>query len=80
LKVDIEHKGVERALATYERTTNRLVFSVVLASLVVGSSIVIHSKIPPLWNEIPVIGIVGFSVASLLGFWLLILILRHKKM
>ncbi len=79
LKMDIEHKGAEHMLATYERTTNKLAFSVVLASLIIGSSIVIHSKIPPLWNEIPIIGIVGFSVASVLGFWLLISILRHEN-
>jgi len=80
LKMDIEHKGVEHMLTTYERTTNKLAFSVVLASLVIGSSIVIHSKIPPLWNEIPIIGIAGFSIASILGFWLLISILRHENL
>lgn len=79
LKMDIEHKGVEHMLATHERTSNKLAFAVVLASLIIGSSIVIHSKIPPLWNEIPVIGIIGFSFASILGFWLLISILRHEN-
>ncbi len=79
LKMDIELKGVEPMIETHERAADKLSFSVVLAALIIGSSIVVHSKIPPLWNEIPVIGIAGFCVASVLGFWLLIKILRHKK-
>ncbi|HNY11058.1 MAG TPA: AarF/ABC1/UbiB kinase family protein, partial [Candidatus Wallbacteria bacterium] len=79
LKMDIEPKGVERILAAHERMSNKLAFSIVLAALIIGSSVVIHSKIPPLWNEIPIIGLAGFGIASILGFWLLISMLRHEK-
>jgi ubiquinone biosynthesis protein len=41
-----------------------------------GSAVIVHSRVPPLWHEIPVIGIVGFVAAGLLGFWLLIKIIR----
>jgi ubiquinone biosynthesis protein len=33
-----------------------------------------------LWNGIPMIGIVGFLVSGIMGFGLLISILRHGKM
>jgi hypothetical protein len=35
------------------------------------------SKIPPLWKGIPIIGIVGYIAAGIMGFWLLISILKH---
>lgn len=79
-KVDIEHKGLEPLRGTYDQISNRIAFAIVLASLVVGSSLIVLSKIPPLWHGIPVIGIIGFLGAGLLGFWLLISILRHGRM
>ncbi len=78
--MDIEHKGLDPMLGTHERISNRISFAIVLASMIVGSSLIVLSKIPPLWNDIPLIGVVGFIVAGLLGFWLLISILRHGKM
>jgi ubiquinone biosynthesis protein len=59
---------------------SRLSFSVVLASLVIGSSIVINARIPPLWNNISIIGIAGFLGAGLIGFWLLISMIRGNRM
>ncbi len=80
IKMDIEHKGLDPMLGTHERISNRISFAIVLASIIVGSSLIVLSKIPPLWNDVPVIGVVGFIAAGLLGFWLLISILRHGKM
>lgn len=52
----------------------------VLASLVIGSSLIVLSDILPKWNEIPVIGLVGFLVAGVMGFWLLVSILKEGKL
>jgi len=62
-----------------DQAANRLSFALVLASLVVGSSIVITAKIPPLWSGVSIIGIAGFLGAGLIGFWLLISMLRGTK-
>jgi ubiquinone biosynthesis protein len=80
IKMDIEHKGLDPMLGTHERISNRISFAIVLASMIIGSSLIVLSKIPPMWNDIPVIGLVGFLAAGILGFWLLISILRHGKM
>ena len=80
IKMAFEHKGLEPMLITHERISNRMVFSIVLASIVIGSSLVTLSKIPPLWRDIPVIGIAGFLASVILGFGLLISIIRHNKM
>ncbi len=80
IKMDIEHKGLNPMLRTHEQISNRITFAIVLASIIMGSSLIVLSKIPPLWNDIPVIGLLGFVAAVLLGFWLLISILRHGKL
>ena len=67
-------------LKTHGQISNRIAFAIVLASIIVGSSLIVLSKIPPMWNDIPVIGLIGFLATGILGFWLLISILRHGKM
>jgi ubiquinone biosynthesis protein len=57
-----------------------MVYGLVLAALVIGSSIVVLSKIPPTFYGLPVIGIIGFIAAFVMAFWLLISILRHERM
>jgi len=80
LKVEFKHRGLEPMLATHERISNRVAFAIVLAALIIGSALIVLSGIPPKWQEIPVIGLVGFLIAGLMGFWLLVTIMRHGRM
>ncbi len=80
LKIEFEHVGLTPLLNTQDRTSNRLSFAIVIASLVIGSSLIIHSGIPPKWHDIPLIGLAGYVVAGIMGFWLLISILRRGRM
>ena len=75
-----EHKGLEPMPENHDQISNYIAFAIVLASLVAGSSLIVLSGIPPMWDGIPIIGIVGFLGAGVMGFWLLISILRHGKM
>ena len=79
-KIKFEHRGLDPMLKTFEQANNRMVFAIVLASLVIGSALIVLSGVPPKWHEIPVIGIIGFLGAGIMGFWLLFSILRHGKM
>jgi ubiquinone biosynthesis protein len=79
-KVTFRHEGLEPLDNTIERASNRLAFALVLGALVIGSSVVIHAGIPPKWHGVPVLGLVGYVFAGLMGGWLLISILRHGKM
>jgi ubiquinone biosynthesis protein len=74
------HEGLDPVMESAERISNRLSFSIVLAALIIGSSLIIHANIPPKWHDIPIIGLIGYLIAALMGFWLLIAILRHGKM
>ncbi|HEX3716619.1 MAG TPA: AarF/ABC1/UbiB kinase family protein [Verrucomicrobiae bacterium] len=76
----IHHHGLEGLMNTLERIVNRLAFSLVLASLIIASSIIVHARVPPIWHDMSVLGVLGYLLAGIMGFWLLIAMIRHGKM
>jgi len=80
VKIEFEHKGLEPMYSTNDRISNRLSFAIVLASLVIGSALIVLSDIPPKWYGIPVIGLAGFLFAGMMGFWLLVSIMRRGRL
>ena len=80
IKIEFEHRGLEALYEHLEQITNRIAFAIVLAALIVGSSLIVLAGVPPKWNDIPIIGLAGFLLAGVMGFWLLISMLRHGKM
>jgi ubiquinone biosynthesis protein len=80
LRIQFEHRGLSPLIHKSDQLVNRLVFAIVLASLIIGSSIVILSGIPPKVYDVPLIGVAGFLMAALIGFGIIFDILRRKKM
>jgi len=80
LSLKMEHKGLEAVLATHDRVSNRISFSIIIAALIIGSALIVISEIPPLFYGISLIGIVLFSTAAIMGIWLLIAILRKGRL
>jgi len=78
--IRVHHHGFEPLLETLERVINRLAFALVLSSIMIASAVIVHAKVPPLWHDMSVPGVFGYVVAGLMGFWLLIAMLRHGKM
>jgi ubiquinone biosynthesis protein len=80
MKLEFEHLGLEKLRTALDQVSNRISFAIVLAALIIGSSVIVHSNIPPRWNDIPIIGLAGFLIAGIMGFWLLISIIRHGRL
>ena len=80
MRIGFEHRGLQALGSALDRVSNRIAFAIVLAALIVGSSLIILSDIPPHWHQIPVIGLIGFMVAGVMGFGLLLAIIRHGRM
>jgi ubiquinone biosynthesis protein len=78
--LQIEHRGLETMLATHDRISNRISFSIIIAALIVGSALIVISQTPPLVFGISLIGIFLFSAAAIMGIWLLIAILKKGKL
>jgi ubiquinone biosynthesis protein len=79
IKFELEHRGFENLVEELDIVSRRLSFSMIIASLIVGSSIIIMARTPPTLFGVPLLGIIGFLLAGFLGFGLLISILRSGK-
>ena len=78
IRLSLEGEGMDQVRDSMSKASSSLAFAVVLAALIVGSAIIVHSRLPPLWHEVPVIGIIGFVISGVIGFGLLIKIIRNK--
>ena len=80
ITVRFQHQGLEQFTRELDRSSNRISFALIIAALIIGSSVVIQlDKGPFLWGY-PALGIIGYVLASFLGFWLIIAILRSGKL
>jgi len=80
LTVNFQHKGLERLIFDLDRSSNRLAFSIIVASLIVASSLILNSGKGPLIGGMPFFGVVGYVLAALLGLWLIWAILRSGRL
>ncbi|NDY71128.1 AarF/ABC1/UbiB kinase family protein [Desulfobacter hydrogenophilus] len=80
IKVSIKIEGLERLMRVQDQTSNRISFAIIIASLILGSAIVLNSRIPPMILGVSVIGIAGFLAAAVLGVWLLVAIIRRGRL
>ena len=80
LSFKIEHRGLENMLATHDRISNRISFSILIAALIIGSALIVISETPPLFYGISLIGIFLFSAAAIMGIWLLVAILKKGRL
>jgi ubiquinone biosynthesis protein len=81
-QVNIRHQNLRDLAIEVDRASNRLGFAIVIASIILSSSMIITSEgsLPLLDLPLAVLGMVGYIVAGLMGFWLVIGILRSGKL
>lgn len=71
VEVDLTHKGIDPIIHTFKRLTTHLVSAFIMVALIIGSSLFVISNVPPLWNEISIVGIVGILLAVIVGLGML---------
>jgi len=75
-----EHRGLERLITEMDRSSNRLAFSLIIAALIVGSSIIVFFDKGLHIFGLSAFGLIGYIIAAILGLWLVIAILRSGKL
>jgi ubiquinone biosynthesis protein len=85
----------ENFVRELDRATNRLAFSIIVAAIVIGSSVLLHAHVPPLMERLPgrigaffanymphtsLLGLTGFLIAGVFGLLLVAAIWRSGKM
>ncbi len=77
--IDFVHVGLENFYNEIDRSSNRVSFALIISAVIIGSSMIIQSGIGPLFMGYPIIGIMGFAFAGILGLSLAISILRSGR-
>jgi ubiquinone biosynthesis protein len=76
VKIDLEHRGLDRLISELDKASNRLSSSLIIAALLVGSAIIVNSDKGPKLFGFPFLAFCGYAVAGFIGLWLVIAIFR----
>ena len=80
LKVNIEHSNLDFFVKEMDKSSNRLSFSILIASILVGSSLIINVDKGPYFFGIPLLGLAGYITAGIFGLLLLIGIIKSGRL
>ncbi len=80
-QLNVRHEHLDRLIEELDRTGNRLSFSIVIAAIIVGSSLVVTADSPMRIVGIPLgwFGVAGYFCAGVLGLGLLWTIIRSRR-
>lgn len=79
-KLQFNIKDIDKHIGEINKMVNRVVLALIISSMIISSSLILHSNIGPKMYGMSIIGITGYGIAAVLGFWLLISIIRTKKL
>ncbi len=80
IKVNLNLMGSQAPLAKIDQMVNRLIVCVLIAALVVGSSLICTTKMKPMIMGIPAIGFIGYIIAIGMSVWLFFkMLFLHRK-
>jgi ubiquinone biosynthesis protein len=77
--IQFAHTNLENLFNTLESITNRLTFALIIAAMIVGSSMIITTGVQPHILGYPAIGVAGYLISAVIGLWLLFSIIRSRK-
>jgi len=79
LHVHLHHAGLERFIREFDRASNRLAFALIISAIIIGASLLFLSA-RDVTTGYPLLAIVGFGVAMVLGLWLVFGIMRSGRL
>lgn len=84
LEINIRHENLDNLIREMDRSSNRLSFSIVIAGLILSSSLLISldpgTQLLFGWFNLRVLGLIGYFVAFLMGLGLLIAVWRSGRL
>lgn len=80
LQIQFVHRNLDQFVREMDRASNRLGFAIVIAALIVGSSLIVQGGGGVLLFGLPALGLIGFVTAGVLGLWLAVGILRSGRL
>jgi ubiquinone biosynthesis protein len=78
--IELQDRGLHNLMQELDRATNRIAFSLIVAALILGSSLILSFQTGPQLFGFPLFGMIGFVFAGILGVWLVIAIVRSGRL
>ncbi len=78
LRIQFEHRNLDNLAKEYNQSSNRISSAVIIAALIIGSSLVMQVPSGPNLFGFPLVGVIGYLIASVLGLLLLWNIFRSR--
>jgi len=79
LKIDIQDTDIHKLTIEMDRSSNRITYGLIIAALVVASALIAFVDKGPKYLDVPILAIIGFVVAGLLGLVLISSISREGR-
>ncbi|SFL26748.1 ABC1 kinase family protein [Halanaerobium salsuginis] len=79
LAINFKHTNLDNLIYRLDVVSNRLAISLIISSLIIGSTLLIQTNMEPRVFNIPLLGLIGYTIAGVLGLLLVISILRSGK-
>ena len=79
LRLQLNHNKLEQLARSIENASNRLTMAIIVAAIIMGSSMIITTGIGPYLFGFPALGVIGYLLSVVLGLWLVVTIIRTKK-
>lgn len=79
LRIGLEHENLEPLRRTLNNMSNRLTLGIIIAAMIIGSSMIITTGVEPHLMGYPLLGILGYLFSGVLGLWLIFNIIRTRK-
>jgi ubiquinone biosynthesis protein len=79
LGLEFKHKGLVPLTQAIESSANRVAVGLIVAALIVGSSMIITTGAEPKIFGLPAMGMIGYLISAVIGLWLVWNILRSRR-
>jgi len=79
LSMEFKHKGLVPLTKAIQDSSNRVTVGLIVAALIVGSSMIITTGVEPKIFGLPALGLVGYLCSVIIGLWLVWSIFRSGK-
>ncbi len=79
-QVRVHHEHLENLATTLDKSSNRISFSLIIAALLMGSSMLVSQPGTVFDVGLQTLGVLGYFVAAAMGLWLLVSIIRSRRL
>lgn len=79
-KVQFDVSSLDKSVNHLNKMANRIVFALVLASMIIASSLILTTSIGPKFYDMSILGLCSYAFSGIFGIWLLISIMKSGKL